>query len=201
MKKFLSCLIPAVLLAACSSDEPTPAPNEGNDVNTPAASVGSLPNAEEFKTLTYGKTWAAETSCFVDAQGHTFDADILVPGTNSPSALQFSDQGCRRALEGYVGIAPYSDFAAWVYDDTDGKIIWHNHSSKKYNFYIESVSEDMMVVRTSYGILRMGFYEVVQGLTYDYLPGMDAGSYERIVFKTLDEDKAETYWSGFPERN
>ncbi len=198
MKKFLAFLIPVILLAACSSDEPAPI-NEGTDL--PATSVNKLPGKEEFNTLVHGKTWAYESSCFVDSRGNIFSADIIVPCTGSPSAMYFSDRGCRRALGGYVGMPPYSDWATWEYDTTDGKIIWHNHSSKEYDFYLESVSENEMVVRTSYGILQRNLYEVIQGTVDDCLPEQDTDSYERIVFKVLDEEKVEKYWASFRELN
>lgn len=73
---------------------------------------------------------------------------------------------------------------------------------KTFGYYVESVSEDELVIHEEPGILPKGAYEhyVNNDDTLWIEGGHDEGSYVRVVYTPLDDDAAKKFWERYPAR-
>lgn len=188
--KYLMYLLLAVLLGACSDDEP----------ETP---VSEYPSKSELLEMLEGKTWQMKECAYFDSEGNEFLYSSLIPGTGTTVGLLFSASDCRVAYSGVVGWPSRRGTCSWNYDEQKGIIFFPPVSDSSDEWYIESVSEDELIVRSWYGILPVGYFNYYHSL--DLLPNygeeMDEGSYERVVYRPVAVDAEAAFWEKYPERN
>ena len=190
--KYLIYLLLAVLLGACSDDEPE-------------VSVSEYPSRAEFEQIMLGKTWQYKSSSYFDSEGHEFEYSPWVPGNDSPSAYLFSGKECFAGFAGIVGLPAHTRKYAGNYDEATGVIKIAGGWKSRLDLHIESLTEDELVARTCYGILPENYYLYLyyydMDVDYDIdLDIPDPGSYERIVYESVPEDEARTLWEKYPER-
>lgn len=74
--------------------------------------------------------------------------------------------------------------------------------TKSFQYIIESVSEQELVIHENQGSLPKGLYEVMAYGDYSFYntEEKDEGSYARTVYHVLDDDAAKAYWEEFPAK-
>lgn len=189
--KYLIYLLLAVLLAACSDDEP----------ETP---VSEYPSNARFEQIVLGKTWRYKSSSYFDSEGHEFEESPWIPGNGTPSAYLFSEEDCLAGFAGIVGQPAHSKKYSWNYNEDTGVIGIAGGWNSRYDLHIESLSDDELVARTCYGVLPANYYSYYYDIDVDCeidLDTLDPGSYERVVLESVGEDEIKAFWEKYPERN
>lgn len=169
-----------LLLASCSSDD------------EPTQVVNNFPSQNEVERIISGKTWHFADQSFVDSRGNSFDWCELSGYTIGLFGFELSGDEVKVAKEPFMQ-HPYSQVFKWTYDEKTG------HLDIGYECYIESISEDEIVLRKDYGILTTDFKEYMDGAIQSPQGDRDPDSYARIVYKPYDTaEKAEEFWSHYP---
>lgn len=187
LKYNIMYLLLAVLFGACSDDEP----------ETPG---GEYPVKTEFERIVKGKTWKASEVKYIDSRGHSFDWCGIAGGyTYQPSGFLLRDDDCLYAAYYYMA-NQRRHLLKWTYDETSGMLYLYSTAPNEDNgCFIESLSEDRIVVRKDFGILPEWFYEMENGLDYDYeSSGRDEDSYARCVYEPVAEEDEDAYWAQYP---
>ncbi len=135
---------------------------------------------------------------YVDSRGNTFDT-ALIGYICGLAGFQLNDDDCWCGHYYYMSSAErYS--MQWLYDEESGKLFFYSTTLSPNNdgYYIESVSEDEIVMQCDFGLLPKWFYEMENGLEY-YPEGYDDGSYARLLLKPVTEEDADSFWARFQE--
>lgn len=185
--KYLMYLLLAVLLGACSDDEP----------KNPAS---EYPDKTEFERIAKGRTWKADDVKYIDSRGNSFDWCGISGGyTYQPSGFLLRDNDCLFAAYYYMA-NPRRHTMLWTYDEKTGMLYFYVSSffNEDNRCYIESISENEIIIRKDFGILHEGFYEYENGIEFDYTGKRDEGSYARCIYHPVAEEDADNYWSQYP---
>lgn len=190
MKKLIFFFLLALVmgsLASCSDDGPdNPLPEH--------------PAKAEFERIVKGRTWSASDVKYIDSRGNSFEWCGLAGGyTYQPSGFLLRDDDCLFAAYYYMADQRRHTLH-WTYDEQKGMMYFYNASPNENDgCYIESLSEDEIVVRKDFGILQKWFYEMENGLEFDLEDmGADEGSYARCVYTPVAKDDEDSYWSAYP---
>lgn len=185
--KYFMYMLLAVVLGACSSDEPAP-PDSGHT------------GKSEFERIVKGRTWERQEVRYVDSRGNTFEYPMLLGYVCQLAGFRLNDGDC--TYGGYYFMSPAKrSNLQWLYDEESGKLFFYLSTLSPNNegYYIESVSEDEIVVHCDFGILPQWQYEMENGLEY-YPEGYDEGSYARLLLKPLADEDADSFWARFQEK-
>lgn len=192
--KYLMYLLLAVLLGACSDDEP----------ETP---VGDSPSKARFEQMAENRTWSLKDFTFVDSQGHVMSPEeVAIAG--GPIAeftgLEFKGGRVTLAAPGYFSAISAARYTwNYEYDEASGKLLLYKYEQgekKGVSYYIESVDENELVVRERPGILPENYYAYLASQDMELLTSKnDEGSYVRAVYVPLDADAAKAFWEKYPD--
>ena len=181
-------LLLAVVLGACSSDELAP-PDSGHL------------RKSEFERIVKGPAWKMQDWEYVDSRGNTFDT-ALIGYICGLAGFQLNDDDCWCGHYYYMSSAErYS--MQWLYDEESEKLFFYSTTLSPNNdgYYIESVSEDEIVMQCDFGLLPKWFYEMENGLDYDMEDvGYDEGSHVRLSLKPVADEDADSFWAYFQEK-
>ncbi|MBD5230631.1 MAG: hypothetical protein HDS66_00465 [Bacteroidales bacterium] len=221
--KFFSflCLL-ACIFCACDKDSidapevqpsvTTPAEGEPDQSETPVVS-SEFPTFDEVKRCVEGKTFI----CDLDEAGHTQETYVDFKGREISvdefwkhsgiagyvfglAGLSFDDDNVRIARH-IIYTPSFSDVGTWTYDEATGLLeakLSMDGYEYKYRCVIESVAETQIAVRTEFGIVPLGIYELAHGMEYTGEFGRDDDSYAKATYVVVSDADAKAFWEDYP---
>lgn len=186
--KYFMYLLLALLLGACSSDEPTP----------PTTTQG--PSKDAFEKFVCDKTWKLKDITFVDSDNRTVDIQMLksvipVGSFDSPFGMAFSQDVISLAIVCEVCGMDHRGEHRYKYDDATGDVKFE--SNDHVVFHVESVNEKELVVCVMYGCFPQGLYDHIQDNSLLLGDEKDPGSHLRKTYEAIDADAAEAFWAQY----
>lgn len=195
------------MFTACDKND---APEMSAETPEQISFDSEFPSLADVKKCVEGKTFICDNDgnghtkeTYVDSQGREFTTDEfwhyagLLGYVFGLNGLAFDGDNLRVA-QSVIYTPGYIMSGGWTYDESTG-LLSVKRSIYTKEYVIEAVAEDYIVVRSEFGILPTGMYELANGIEFTGEFNRDEGSYAKATYVAVTEEEAKAFWERLPE--